>query len=740
HTDKVARKGADAAPPRSEYSASGACTRCGFAISGALEPRHFSFNTHVGACPECDGLGERAQCDAELLVQHPELSVYDGALDGKLARYLVKGKGYYEMLLRSVAKVHKIALDLPWRDLSDAQRALIAYGTGSRPSYRVRQERTTENAQIEEEFESGWPGLCGHVDAWHAKTEDPEWSAILERVMARRTCSACQGERLGPAARAATLGKKRMPELLRASVAEALQWAEALGTRSARVQAVAPVLEEVRSRLALLVRVGLGYLSLDRSTSTLSGGEARRVRLSASLGSRLVGVCYVLDEPTVGLHPRDVDALTDALRDLSNQGNTVIVVEHDSHLMQRADWLVDLGPGAGRHGGHIVAVGKPADVARHPTSLTARALRGELAPKRELRDARTARATERIVLRGAKHNNLKDVDFAFAFGAITGVCGPSGSGKSTLVLDTLVPALHGEAPAGRWKSLAGPHGGGVRVVVADASPIGRTPASVPATYTGLMDPLRELYARTPDARLRGFDAGRFSFNGTKGRCPACEGRGATQVEMQFLADLWLTCEECDGTRYAPEVLEIKFRNLSIAEALQLTAEEAQEFFEHQPKIATIAKTLCDVGLGYLQLGQSSTTLSGGEAQRLKLATELFQVGTHGKTAIVLDEPTTGLALSDVGYLVRVLDRLAASGAAVVVIEHHTALLAVCDELVELGPAGGQAGGRIIARGTPAELARDEHSITGPWIARELAPPVAPVAPPRKKRVAGRSPT
>jgi excinuclease ABC subunit A len=702
------------------YSTRGACPRCGFHIEGELEPRHFSFNTHVGACTACDGLGEKVMCWDELLVTHPDRPVDDGALHGKLGRYLTKGKGYYEMLMRAVARAHKIDLRKAWQDLGDEERALLAYGVGAKPSYKVEIEKSTENAEIEQTFVAAWPGFCGHVDAWHAKTEDAEWAAILETTMVRRTCGACQGERLRADVRAVTVGKLRMPQMLRLSVADALLWIDDTAARTKLPEGVDPVVAEIRSRLALLDRVGLGYLTLDRHTSTLSGGEARRVRLSASLGSQLVGVCYVLDEPTVGLHPADVSKLTEALVELRSRGNTVLVVEHDQSLMERADWIVDMGPGAGVHGGEVVVSGTPDEVRAHPTSKTGAALRGDIrlarsgASRRDEKETgRAMRETVKIV--GAREHNLKNVDFELAFGEITGVCGPSGSGKSTLVLDTLVPALTGEKPEGRWKRLLGVPGGSLRTVVVDASPIGRTPASIPATYTGMMEPLRELYARSPDAQVRGFDAGRFSFNSPKGRCPACEGRGASKVEMQFLADLWLVCEECDGKRYAPEVLEVRWRGKNIAEALELTVDEARDFFAHQPRILTILDTLRDVGLGYLRLGQSSTTLSGGEAQRMKLASELFRAENEARSVIVLDEPSTGLSTSDVVHLVDVFDRLARRGNAVVLIEHHTGLLATCDVLFELGPTGGEAGGHVIAAGTPRELAADEASITGPWL-------------------------
>lgn len=696
---------------RRTYSTNGACTECGFRLESPMEPRHFSFNTHAGACPACDGLGENVRAVAELLIVDPDATLEDGALHPKFARYLVKGKGYYENLLRTVAKQHKVRLDVPWRKYNDAERALLMHGTGSKPTYKVEIERTTANADIEETFTAAWTGLCGHVDAWHQKTEDPEWAAILESVMEKRTCALCAGERLRPESRAATIGTKRLPELLRESVAEAARFAQELGSKRTLADELAPVVHEISSRLDLLEKVGLGYLTLDRHTSTLSGGEARRVRLSASLGSQLVGVCYVLDEPTIGLHPQDVAKLTDALLELRERGNTVIAVEHDASLMRRADWIVDVGPGSGRNGGTIVVNGPLDEVLRHPTSVTAAALRGEIVLARTKDDGERPRET--VKLTGAKLHNLKGVDLEFAFGELTGVCGPSGSGKSTAILDVLVPALQGEPSRGRWKRLATPPG--TRVVVVDASPIGRTPASVPATYVGLMDPLRELFARTPEAAVRGFEAARFSFNSPKGRCPSCEGRGSTKVEMQFLADLWLTCEACDGKRYSPEVLEVRHRGRNMADVLAMTTDEAIEFFEHQPRIVEILRTLADVGIGYMQLGQSSTTLSGGEAQRVKLASELFRAETGVRSVVVLDEPTTGLAASDVVHLVRVIDRLAARGNALVVVEHHTGLLSVCDMLVELGPVGGEGGGRVLARGTPRELAADPESVTGKWL-------------------------
>ncbi|HEX6882586.1 MAG TPA: excinuclease ABC subunit UvrA [Planctomycetota bacterium] len=731
----VVLKGKDSSA-RFEYSTKGACTQCGFQLAEPLEPRHFSFNTHVGACPTCDGLGEHWRCAPEHLITHPGRALVGseeeggGAIGGKLGRYLTKGKGYYEFLLRTVADEHGLDLERPFGSYAPAEQELLLHGTGARPSYRVKIAKEGASFSLEENFTAAWPGLCGHVDQWHAKSEDPEWRAILERTMRQTTCDRCGGERLAPAPRAVVVGKKRLPEVLALDVDAVHAWLAQLALPARVREGVAPLLAELASRVGLLAQVGLGYVTLDRTVSTLSGGESRRVRLASSLGSKLVDVCYVLDEPTVGLHPGDVARLTDALLALRDGGNTVIVVEHDEALMRRADHVLDLGPRAGRFGGELIASGTPEEVARHPTSLTAAALRGELVLERPTR-ARDA-SLPSLRLSGARLHNLRGLDLELSFGELLGLCGPSGSGKSTLVLDCLVPALRGEAPAGRWRSLRG-GGEGTRLVVVDASPLGRSPKSIPATAVGILEPLRELYARTPEARARGLSAAYFSFNSTRGRCPACEGRGSVQVEMQFLADLWLTCEECDGKRYQPEVLAVPYRGRSIADVLALPVEGALEFLRDVPEIARPLETLVAVGLGYLGLGQSSTTLSVGEAQRVKLAGELARAAGGARAVIVLDEPTTGLARCDVLQLYEVLRKLVERGDAVLVIEHHVDLLGACDRLVELGPGGGAAGGRLLATGTPAELAADPASVTGPWLRAARGGDAAPARAARRGR-------
>ena len=697
-----------------ELSTRGSCPTCGYRLKVSPEPRHFSFNTHAGACEVCDGLGEVMQCDPDLLVSAPERSLFDGAIEGKVGRYLTKGKGFYELLLREVCRSHRIDVDKPFSRLTDKQRALLLFGEGAKESYTTRKERSGASFTVDEEYTAEWPGLCGHVDGWHANASDPGWVEVLEAAMDRRKCRACKGERLKPEWRGVNLDGMRLPACLRLDVSHALSWLSQLDRESATLRPVEPVLEELQGRLEMLERVGLGYVGLDRRTSTLSGGEARRVALAAGLGSQLVGVCYVLDEPTVGLHPSDVDRLMESLEGLRERGNSVVLVEHDERVVRRADWVVDLGPGAGEHGGRIVCSGTPAVVERTADSATGAALRGELnVPARADRVNAERRAFQ---LSGARTHNLRDVDLDLHWGELLGVCGPSGSGKSSLVIETVLPALEGESSRGRWSRF---HGRGSRVVLVDASPIGATPSSVPATYSGVMDLIRALYSRTTEASALGFGPAHFSFNSSRGRCPACEGNGATRVELQFLPDLWLTCDDCDGSRYRPEVLEVRWRGKSVADALDMCVDDALEFFAHQPRILGILQSMADVGLGYLRLGQPANTLSGGEAQRMKLAAELAAAQRGLARVILLDEPTTGLHAKDVQRLMLVLQKLADAGHALIVIEHDPAALTACDRLVELGPGGGEAGGELVCEGTPQELRGDAASPTGPWLEAAL---------------------
>jgi len=660
-----------------------------------------------------------------MLVTEPDRSLLDGAIGGKLGRYLTKGKGFYELLLIEVARAHKIRLELPFKRLTTAQRELLLFGEGAQESYTTRKERSGSSYTIDEEYTSDWPGLCGHVDAWHAKAADPGWVEVLEEAMHRRKCRSCKGERLKPEWRAVSIEGARLPEVLEWDVARSLDWVRGLNKSSRRLSPVEPVLSELEGRLAMLDRVGLSYLGLDRRTGTLSGGEARRVALASGLGSQLVGVCYVLDEPTVGLHPRDVERLVCSLEELRDRGNSVILVEHDERVIRRADWVIDLGPGAGEGGGRLVCAGEPSYIESSAQSPTGELLRGELVVKSRGVEANGARSA--VDLKGARTHNLKGVDVQVSWGEMLGVCGPSGSGKSSLIIDTLMPAISGESSNGRWSKFTGR---GISAVLVDARPIGSSPSSVPATYSGLFDLIRALFARTTEAAALGFGPAHFSFNSNRGRCSACDGNGSTKVELQFLPDLWLVCEECDGKRYRPEVLEITWRGKSISDVLNMSVDQAIVFFKHQPRLQAILESKEDVGLGYLRLGQPANTLSGGEAQRLKLASELSAAKRGLARLLILDEPTTGLHAKDTMRLMKVLQQLASNGHAVVMIEHDPAALGACDRLIELGPDGGEAGGYLVAEGSSLDLQGNPESPTGPWLREHDAGP-------RTKAKAGR---
>jgi excinuclease ABC subunit A len=680
-----------------------ACPGCGLSLP-ELHPRLFSFNNPHGACPACDGLGQLRFIDPARVAPDPGLSLREGALVG-WGR--AGGDGYYWQMLESLARHYRIPLDKPFGKLSERQRRLVLHGSGDEAlTFRLQSERMSH--EVRRPFEVAVPNL----ERRYRETQSEAIRAELEELMTFKTCQACQGRRLRPEALAVRVGGASIAELSSLSAAEALARVAELAIEP-RHQAVAErILREVRSRLRFLVDVGLGYLSLDRATASLSGGESQRIRLATQIGANLVGVLYVLDEPTIGLHPRDCERLLDTLRELRDRGNTVVVVEHDPTTLRAADHIVELGPGAGRQGGEVVAEGTPAELMRSPRSLTGAYLAG----RRPIPvPVRRRRPSGHLRLRGARVHNLKNLDVDLPLGVLTCVTGVSGSGKSSLVLDTLHRALARRLQGASAEP--GPHEALLglerldKVIHVDQSPIGRTPRSNPATYTGLFAPLRELFAALPESRARGYGPGRFSFNVKGGRCEACQGGGQIRVEMHFLPDMFVTCEACGGRRFNRETLEIRFRGRDVHQALGLTVSEALEFFAHQPALTRKLATLAEVGLGYVELGQSAVTLSGGEAQRVKLSRELCRRST-GRSLYILDEPTTGLHMEDIRLLLGVLDRLVEAGNSVVVIEHNLDVVKQADWILDLGPEGGQGGGRLVAQGTPEQLALVADSHTG----------------------------
>ncbi|RMD78415.1 MAG: excinuclease ABC subunit UvrA, partial [Gammaproteobacteria bacterium] len=704
----------DPPPPGEEaellLSARYACPACGYALE-ALEPKLFSFNNPAGACPRCGGLGTERFFDPERVVRHPELSLAAGAVRGWDRR-----NAYYHQLLMALARHYGFDLDTPFRELPEGIRRVILYGSGEEAiEFHYLTERGTVRRR--HPFE----GVIPNMERRYRETTSTAVREELARYLSERPCPECGGSRLRREARHVLVGGRSLPEVSALPIEEALAFFAGLRLGGQRGEIAAPILAEIRQRLGFLADVGLGYLSLDRAADSLSGGEAQRIRLASQMGAALVGVMYVLDEPSIGLHPRDNARLLATLRRLRDLGNTVIVVEHDEEAIRAADHVVDMGPGAGIHGGRVVAQGSPEAIARDPASLTGRYLSGELAIPLPRRRRRPGTAWLRV--RGARGNNLRDLDVDIPVGLLTCVTGVSGSGKSTLVGDTLLRharrALHGagEEPAPCREIQGLEHLD--KVVAIDQSPIGRTPRSNPATYTGLFTPIRELFAATPEARARGYGVGRFSFNVKGGRCEACQGDGVIRVEMHFLPDVYVTCEACGGRRYNRETLEVRYKGRNIHEVLEMTVEEALAFFQAVPAVRARLETLRDVGLGYLKLGQSATTLSGGEAQRLKLARELARKAT-GRTLYVLDEPTTGLHLHDIRQLLEVLLRLRDQGNTLVVIEHHLDVIKTADWIVDLGPEGGAGGGRLVACGTPEEVAAHPDSHTGRFLAPVLA--------------------
>ena len=705
--------------PRSRlFSERYSCPKSGLSLP-ELEPRQFSFNSPYGACPDCSGLGTRREVNADLVLGDTSLSILEGVVLpwGEPSGYLRK------VVLPALARTYKFDLNSPWRELSPAVQKIVLRGApGKTITYQYDSERWHGS------YESGWKGVLDHVEKRYRETASDAVREQLEQFMVEQPCPTCGGRRLKPESLSVLVAGKGIGDVVALPVREALDFFTRVPIRAngpprpgLDPEIAQPILKEVTERLRFLVDVGLDYLTLDRSAVTLSGGEAQRIRLATQIGSRLVGVLYILDEPSIGLHQRDNARLLATLKELRDLGNTVLVVEHDEETIRAADYVVDLGPRAGRHGGEVVAAGPLDEVLRHRDSLTARYLRGELripVPPRH----RIAHADRMLRVVGARHHNLKDLTVEFPLSLFVAVTGVSGSGKSTLVTDILYQSLARHFY--RAKVVPGAHDRleGLdlvdKVIDIDQSPIGRTPRSNPATYTGLFTPIRELFTYLPESKLRGYGPGRFSFNVKGGRCEACQGDGLVKVEMHFLPDVYVPCEVCKGRRYNRETLEVRYKGKSIADVLDLTVADALDFFEHQPRIRAKLELLNDVGLGYIHLGQSATTLSGGEAQRVKLATELAKRDT-GRTLYILDEPTTGLHFEDVRLLLEVLHRLVDKGNTVVVIEHNLDVVKTADWVIDLGPEGGDLGGRVVAEGPPERVAQTKASHTGQFLRKVL---------------------
>ena len=701
-------------PERAElvFSDKFACPICNYSLT-ELEPRLFSFNSPIGACPTCDGLGTQEFFDPEKIVVNAHLSLAGGAVRGWDRR-----NAYYFQLIQSLARHAKFDIEAPYQDLPHKIKHLVLYGSDDEQiefKYLDGKGGTTKRKHV---FE----GIVKNLERRYVETESATVREELAKFRSSRACPDCRGTRLNRAARNVFVDGRSVPEVSLLSVTRALEFFTRLKLVGWRGEVAVKIVKEIGDRLGFLSNVGLGYLTLDRSADTLSGGEAQRIRLASQIGSGLVGVMYILDEPSIGLHQRDNQRLLDTLVNLRDLGNTVIVVEHDEDAIRQADYVVDLGPGAGAHGGRIVAQGTAAEVAAHPDSVTGQYLSGR---RRIDIPARRHTPDSKRMLRviGATANNLKKVNAEFPLGLLTCVTGVSGSGKSTLVNDTLFRAVatqlnHAAAGTAHFDRIEGLEHID-RVIEIDQSPIGRTPRSNPATYTGLFAPIREIFAAVPEARARGYESGRFSFNVKGGRCEACQGDGVIKVEMHFLADVYVSCDVCKGRRYNRETLEIRFKGRNIQEVLDLTVEDALPFFASVPTVQPKLQTLLDVGLAYVRLGQSATTLSGGEAQRVKLAKELSKRAT-GRTLYILDEPTTGLHFADIAQLLKVLERLRDEGNTVIVIEHNLDVIKTADWIVDLGPEGGDGGGKIMAVGTPEQVAASKSSHTGRYLKSTLA--------------------
>jgi excinuclease ABC subunit A len=691
-----------------------------------LEPRVFSFNSPHGACPRCTGLGSQMEIDPELVVPDPNLSIAEGAI----APWAVSASEYYDQLTQAIAERYDVDLDTAWRDLPEASRDFFLFGTnGDRVEVAYRNRFGRRRA-----YTTTFEGIVPSLERRYRETDSDFSREKIEEYMTLRPCPECKGARLRPESRAVLVAETPLPEFTAMSARRALKWVSELNdVISDQEQRIARlVLREISERLQFLENVGIGYLTLERAAATLSGGEAQRIRLATQIGSSLVGVLYILDEPSIGLHQRDNEMLIATLERLRDLGNTVIVVEHDEGTMRAADHLVDMGPAAGEHGGHVVAEGTAADVELVAESLTGQFLAGTRVIEAP---AKRRRPSGYIEIEGASQHNLRNVNVKVPLGVFCCVTGVSGSGKSTLVNEVLYKAVANRLLRSRQRAGAHKRINGLdqldKVISVDQSPIGRTPRSNPATYIGLFDQIRELFSKTQEARARGYKPGRFSFNVKGGRCEICRGDGQIKIEMHFLPDVYVPCEQCSGKRYNRETLEVRFKGKTISDVLEMPIEEALEFFAHIPKIRRRIEALNDVGLGYMRLGQPATTLSGGEAQRVKLAAELCKVAT-GRTLYILDEPTTGLHFADIQRLLEVLQRLVTAGNSVVVIEHNLDVIKVADRIIDLGPEGGEEGGRVIATGTPEQVAAVAESYTGRFLASllERRPPAK-----RRRRVA-----
>lgn len=690
-----------------KFSENHACPICGFSI-GELEPRMFSFNSPFGACPTCDGLGQKLKVDLDLVIPDKNKTLNEGAIEP----WEPTSSDFYPTLLKRVCEVYKINMDKPYKKLTDRQKNILMNGSGEKEIEFTFTQRNGGTRKRKMVFE----GVVPNVDRRYHESPSEYTREMMSKYMTELPCETCHGKRLSKEALSVYVGDYNIGEVVEYSIKNALYYFENLKLSDQDKSIADQILKEIISRLSFLNNVGLEYLTLDRSSGTLSGGEAQRIRLATQIGSRLTGVLYVLDEPSIGLHQRDNDRLINTLKEMRDLGNTLIVVEHDDDTMRAADYLVDVGPGAGNHGGEVVSSGTPNKVMKDKKSLTGQYLSGK--KRIEVPEYRREITDRKIQIKGAKSNNLKNVNVDFPLSVLTVVTGVSGSGKSSLVNEILYKALAQKINKSKVKPGNFDEIKGIdqldKIIDIDQSPIGRTPRSNPATYTGVFDDIRDVFAQTNEAKIRGYQKGRFSFNVKGGRCEACKGDGIIKIEMHFLPDVYVPCEVCDGKRYNRETLEVTYKGKNIADVLEMTVEEATHFFENIPKIKRKLQTLVDVGLGYITLGQQATTLSGGEAQRVKLASELHKRST-GRSIYILDEPTTGLHVDDISRLLKVLNRIVENGDTVVIIEHNLDVIKTADHIIDLGPEGGEGGGTIIATGTPEEIAQNKESYTGQYL-------------------------